>query len=125
MTFFITILILAGIIAFDSTNSTKLKLLHRDRNGNYIHRFQQSTKHDAKRVANLIYSVEQFAFEGEVISSLNEGIGEYLIPIGIGSLPTTQHVIMDTKNDLIWVQCQKCQQCYSQSDPNFQPSTIF
>nr|XP_023877708.1 protein ASPARTIC PROTEASE IN GUARD CELL 2-like [Quercus suber] len=63
--------------------------------------------------------MEQVDFMGEVMSGVNEGIGEYIIPIKIGSPPIAQHVIMDTRSDLIWVQCEKCQQCHSQFDPIF------
>ena len=56
------------------------------------------------------------------MSGVNEGIGEYIIPIEIGSLPIAQHVIMDIGSDLIWVQCEKCQQCHSQFDHIFYPT---
>ena len=109
MAFFVIILILSGITTSTSTttttNSTKLELLHRERNGNYSYWFQQRMKRDAKRVAHLMTRMEQVDFVGEVVSSVNEGIGEYIIPIEIGSLPIAQHVIMDTGSDLIWVQC--------------------
>ncbi|XP_030936752.1 protein ASPARTIC PROTEASE IN GUARD CELL 2-like [Quercus lobata] len=126
MAFIVIILILAGITTSASTttatNSTKLELLHRERNGNYSHWFQQRMKRDAKRVAYLMNHMEQVDFVGEVVSGVNEGVGEYIIPIEIGSPPIAQHVIMDTGSDLIWVQCQKCQQCHSQFDPIFDPA---
>ena len=84
-----------------TTNSTKLELLHRERNGNYSHWFQQRMKCDAKRVAHLMNRMEQVYFVGEVVSGVNEGIGEYIILIEISSSPITQHVIMDSGSDLI------------------------
>ena len=87
-----------------TTNSTKLELLHRERNGNYGHWFQQRMKCDAKRVAHLMNCMEQVYFVGEVVSGVNEGIGEYIVPIEIGSPPIAQHVIMVSGSDLIWVQ---------------------
>ncbi|KAL0000301.1 hypothetical protein SO802_019903 [Lithocarpus litseifolius] len=128
MAFIVIILILAGITTSASTttttNSTKLELLHRERerNGNYSHWFQQRMKRDTKRVACLMNRMEQVDFVGEVVSGVNEGVGEYIIPIEIGSPPIAQHVIMDNGSDLIWIQCQKCQQCHSQFDLIFDPA---
>ena len=48
--------------------------------------------------------MEQVYFVGEVVSGVNEGIGEYIVPIEIGSPPIAQHVIMVSGSDLIWVQ---------------------
>ena len=48
--------------------------------------------------------MEQVYFVGEVVSGVNEGIGEYIVPIEIGSPPIAQHVIMVSESDLIWVQ---------------------
>nr|POE79313.1 protein aspartic protease in guard cell 2 [Quercus suber] len=52
-------------------------------------------KRDAKRVVHLINRMEQVDFVGEVMSGVNEGIVEYIIPIEVGSPPIAQHVIMD------------------------------
>ncbi|KAK7845160.1 hypothetical protein CFP56_009957 [Quercus suber] len=58
MAFIVIILILAGITTSASTttttNSTKLELLHRERNDKYSHWFQQRMKRDAKRVVYLM-----------------------------------------------------------------------
>ena len=44
-------------------------------------------KHDAKRVAHLMNRMEQVDIVRELVSGVNEGIGEYIIPIAIGSPP--------------------------------------
>ncbi|KAK9985238.1 hypothetical protein SO802_034763 [Lithocarpus litseifolius] len=80
MAFIVIILILAGITTSASTttttNSTKLELLHRERNGNYSHWFQQRMKRDTKRVAYLMNRMEQVDFVGEVVSGVNEGVAQ-------------------------------------------------
>ena len=42
-------------------------------------------KRDAKRVAHLMNRMEKVDFVGEVVSGVNEGISEYIVPIEIGS----------------------------------------
>ncbi|KDP37099.1 hypothetical protein JCGZ_06155 [Jatropha curcas] len=49
------------------------------------------------------------------------GGGEYFMRISIGTPPIEVLVIADTGSDLIWVQCQPCQECYKQKSPIFNP----
>ncbi|KAL3679088.1 hypothetical protein R1sor_022044 [Riccia sorocarpa] len=57
-----------------------------------------------------------------VISGLDEGSGEYFTTISFGSPSTDVLVTMDTGSDLMWIQCQRCDNCYDQLGPIFDPS---
>lgn len=62
-------------------------------------------------------------FGGEVVSGMEQGSGEYFTRIGVGTPTREQYMVLDTGSDVVWIQCQPCQECYSQSDPIFNPSS--
>lgn len=121
-----------------SNKNWKLKLVHRDTlysavNKSHSHFIQERMKRDSKRVASLVhrlnpktksneisYQVEDFGTE--VISGMNQGSGEYFVRIGVGSPPRSQYVVVDSGSDIVWVQCQPCNECYHQTDPVFDPA---
>ncbi|KAF6153367.1 hypothetical protein GIB67_003557 [Kingdonia uniflora] len=114
----------------------KLKLVHRDvlstKNfSNHHHRLHERMKRDVRRVASLTrrltggggdvrYEVADFG--SELVSGMEQGSGEYFVRIGVGSPPRSQYMVIDSGSDIVWVQCQPCNQCYKQSDPVFDPS---
>lgn len=49
--------------------------------------------------------------------------GEYLMYLSIGTPPTRVIGIVDTGSDLIWTQCKPCQNCFSQRDPLYDPTS--
>ncbi|KAA8541437.1 hypothetical protein F0562_025400 [Nyssa sinensis] len=120
----------------DADGKWKLKLVHRDKMSvshfpDHRHRFEARMKRDDKRVASLIrrlasggaaasYEVEDFG--SEVVSGMDQGSGEYFVRIGVGSPPRSQYMVIDSGSDIVWVQCQPCNQCYRQSDPVFDPA---
>ncbi|KAK7276657.1 hypothetical protein RIF29_17801 [Crotalaria pallida] len=122
----------------------KAKLLHRDKiisttSSSSFHeyrtRFIARMKRDVKRATSLIRRInnnntgyysskveDAFGFGSEVVSGTDEGSGEYFVRIGLGSPPTYQYMVIDSGSDIVWVQCQPCNQCYNQSDPLFDPA---
>ncbi|KAJ0096189.1 hypothetical protein Patl1_16438 [Pistacia atlantica] len=56
------------------------------------------------------------------MSGMEQGSGEYFVRIGVGSPPRSQFMVIDSGSDIVWVQCQPCNQCYKQSDPVFNPA---
>ncbi|XP_010279486.1 PREDICTED: protein ASPARTIC PROTEASE IN GUARD CELL 2-like [Nelumbo nucifera] len=115
----------------------KLKLVHRDmislgNFSNHRHHLSERIKRDVRRVASLTrrlsggggggvnYGVEDFA--SEVVSGVDQGSGEYFVRIGVGSPPRNQYMVIDSGSDIVWVQCQPCNQCYRQLDPVFDPA---
>ncbi|KAK0573464.1 hypothetical protein LWI29_008426 [Acer saccharum] len=120
-----------------SDGKWKLKLVHRDKISSstkfhsHSHRFHARIQRDVKRVAALTrrlsaatakksYEVEDL--EADVVSGMDQGSGEYFVRIGVGSPPRSQYVVIDSGSDIVWVQCQPCNQCYKQSDPVFDPA---
>ncbi|KAK2453796.1 Eukaryotic aspartyl protease family protein [Trifolium repens] len=55
-------------------------------------------------------------------SRTQEGSGEYFVRIGIGSPPKFQYMVIDSGSDIVWIQCEPCDQCYNQTDPIFNPA---
>ena len=67
-------------------------------------------KCNAKRVANLIHQLDEHGVYypkvehfKEVVSS-DLGSGESFIPIGLGTPPTPQYLVIDTGSDIIPIQ---------------------
>lgn len=128
-----------------SSNPTfefKLNLIHRDklspisRRNTHRRRFYHRIRRDLKRVAALIRLLsnnttsaaavndykEVESFGSNVVSGMDQGSGEYFVRIGVGSPPRSQYMVIDSGSDVVWVQCQPCNQCYRQTDPVFNPS---
>ncbi|XP_065853880.1 aspartic proteinase CDR1-like [Euphorbia lathyris] len=55
-------------------------------------------------------------------SVISGGAGEYLMNISVGTPSFEIVAIADTGSDLIWTQCEPCDQCYKQDAPLFDPS---
>ncbi|KAL6966029.1 Aspartyl protease protein 2 [Sarracenia purpurea var. burkii] len=61
-------------------------------------------------------------FSSSVISGLVQGSGEYFTRLGIGMLPKYVYMVLDTGNDVVWIQRSPCRKCYTQADPVFDPT---
>ncbi|GMI88405.1 hypothetical protein like AT3G20015 [Hibiscus trionum] len=133
---------LSNVSKSDRPGKWELKLVHRDKLSSNVsstfhdhgRRFHERMKRDVKRVASLLrrlpgggthdggaaYEVNDFG--SGVVSGMAQGSGEYFVRIGVGSPPRSQYMVIDSGSDIVWVQCQPCNQCYRQSDPVFNPS---
>uniref|UniRef100_A0A7N1A933 Peptidase A1 domain-containing protein n=1 Tax=Kalanchoe fedtschenkoi TaxID=63787 RepID=A0A7N1A933_KALFE len=58
-----------------------------------------------------------------VTSGISKGSGEYFARMGVGSPPQQMYMVIDTGSDVSWLQCAPCVDCYSQTDPVFDPAT--
>ncbi|XP_058745658.1 aspartic proteinase CDR1-like [Vicia villosa] len=47
---------------------------------------------------------------------------EYLMTYSIGTPPFKLYGIADTGSDIVWLQCEPCEQCYNQTTPKFTPA---
>lgn len=65
---------------------------------------------------------ESNALQGPIVSGTSQGSGEYFLRVGIGKPPSQAYVVLDTGSDVSWIQCAPCSECYSQSDPIFDPN---
>ncbi|KAE8733742.1 Protein ASPARTIC PROTEASE IN GUARD CELL 2 [Hibiscus syriacus] len=96
-----------------------------------VHRFHARMQRDVKRVASLLLRLsgggdqdvdagyEANDFGSDVVSGMDQGNKEYFVRTGIGSPPKSQYMVIDSGSDIVWVQCQPCNQCHRQSDPVF------
>lgn len=57
-----------------------------------------------------------------MISGESQGRGEYFARIGIGWPVKNYYWVIDTGSDISWLQCLRCNNCYKQSDPIYDPS---
>ncbi|KAK6921137.1 Xylanase inhibitor, C-terminal, partial [Dillenia turbinata] len=67
-------------------------------------------------------TVEPEELSTPVMSGTSQGSGEYFSRVGVGSPPKEFYMVVDTGSDINWLQCDPCSDCYSQSDPIFNPS---
>ncbi|KAH7658976.1 Aspartic peptidase A1 family protein [Dioscorea alata] len=61
------------------------------------------------------------ASDSNVYSKVIAGDGDYIMELEIGTPPVKIMASADTGSDLIWIQCQPCEDCYNQTDPIFDP----
>uniref|UniRef100_A0A6V7QXX9 Peptidase A1 domain-containing protein n=1 Tax=Ananas comosus var. bracteatus TaxID=296719 RepID=A0A6V7QXX9_ANACO len=59
--------------------------------------------------------------DGSIESEVVANNFEYLMTIHVGSPPNKILAIADTGSDLIWTNCDPCQQCYQKDAPLFDP----
>ncbi|XP_057541736.1 aspartic proteinase CDR1-like [Amaranthus tricolor] len=74
-------------------------------------RLQMLALHSASRHKNLKKLVTNNHFDTNIIPN----DGDYLIKLAVGNPPVNLFAIADTGSDLIWVQCEPCYLCYSQT----------
>ncbi|GLJ36521.1 hypothetical protein SUGI_0733720 [Cryptomeria japonica] len=120
-------------------NPWTLQVLHREHlipgNSTFEERFRARLERESGRVEALNRRVENKLsqdlvggmkkvddFGSEVMSGMIEGSGEYFTRIGVGTPAREQYMVLDTGSDVVWVQCQPCNDCYDQADPVFDPS---
>lgn len=82
---------------------------------------------DSARVESILTRLDQ-ALNPEtspdsVISGTSQGSGDYFVRVGIGNPPSYAYLVLDTGNDVSWIQCKSCDECYSQADPIFEPAS--
>lgn len=102
----------------------RVALRHVDHGSNFtrFERVQRGIRRGSHRLQRLNAMVlDSGGGPFEVETKVHPGNGEFLMNIAIGTPPTPYSAIMDTGSDLIWTQCQPCQDCFDQSTPVFNP----
>ncbi|CAL0302242.1 unnamed protein product [Lupinus luteus] len=84
-----------------------------ERMTNAIHRSFERVKH---------FYPEDVASDKKIQPPITSINGEYVMKFSIGTPKHDVLAIADLGSDLIWIQCQPCQNCYRQIDPIFDPS---
>ena len=113
----------------------RIDLMHRDSTlsavfpGNITStkRFARAVQRSRERLERCQMSVVPKAYRSaeklkQIGESVTRGQGEFMMTIAIGSPSLSFSAILDTGSDLIWTQCQPCNDCYGQSTPIYDPS---
>ncbi|OAY83610.1 Aspartic proteinase nepenthesin-2 [Ananas comosus] len=108
-----------------------LELIHRDSihsplypgNLTAIERVWRFVDLSESRLRRLKLSVSAGKYNGTALRpELDHVNSMYLVKVGIGTPPTTQHLVVDTATDLTWVQCHPCRYCFEQNPPFYKPA---
>ncbi|KAM0911875.1 hypothetical protein ACQ4PT_013167 [Festuca glaucescens] len=71
---------------------------------------------------DLLFSASAADIQVPVVSGVGQGSGEYFSRVGVGRPARQLYMVLDTGSDVTWLQCQPCADCYTQSDPVYDPS---
>ncbi|KDP39593.1 hypothetical protein JCGZ_02613 [Jatropha curcas] len=123
-------LVLSSIISSIDASSKggfSVELINRD---SVSSPFYNPDETDTQRLANALHRsmsrVHRFTQTISTTSAQSELIsaqGEYLMRISIGTPAFEILAIADTGSDLIWTQCEPCEECYEQDAPLFNPES--
>ncbi|XP_002962041.2 aspartic proteinase CDR1 [Selaginella moellendorffii] len=105
----------ASLVRRSSTHAANSTRAERLRDA--VHRSKARAKALAERMSEKI-TPTKLDYQSPVASIS----GAYTMEIELGSPPKKFNAIVDTGSDLVWIQCKPCSQCYSQSDPIYDPS---
>ncbi|XP_020240050.1 aspartic proteinase CDR1 [Cajanus cajan] len=108
-------------------NGFSVEIIHRDSISSPLYR---ATETEFERVVNAVRrSINRANHLGQSLVSPNtaeatvEGYeGEFLMSYSVGTPPFQLYGIVDTGSDIIWLQCEPCEECYNQTTPIFDPS---
>ena len=97
-------------------NGFSVELIHRDSSKSP---FYQPTQNKYQKVFNAarrsINRADHF-YKNSLTSTPESTVipdnGEYLMTYSIGSPPFKLYGIVDTGSDIVWLQCEPCEQCY-------------
>ncbi|KAL3624866.1 Aspartyl protease protein 2 [Castilleja foliolosa] len=110
----------------ESENTLSLSLHHIDKFSDHTldstpeSLFKTRLRRDALRVEKLC--AVSAGGSSSVISGLSQGSGEFFTRIGVGTPPKYLYMVLDTGSDVVWLQCSPCRNCYTQTDPIFNPN---
>ncbi|XP_019436019.1 PREDICTED: aspartic proteinase CDR1-like [Lupinus angustifolius] len=125
----VVLLLTLSIICVSGNGGISVELIHRDspnsplynpnetpfqRLTNSIHRSFNRVNHFHQR------KLEETPYPQEEITNAD---GDFIIKFSIGSNHSFQMGLVDTISNMIWLQCQQCDNCYKQDFPIFDPST--
>ncbi|KAK2354056.1 hypothetical protein P8452_74532 [Trifolium repens] len=127
---FLTLLLfsLYFINSFSHTlnNGFSVDLIHRDSPKSPLyqptHNKYQRLANAARRSINRVNHFYKNSITNTPQSDVVSNKGEYLMTYSVGTPPFDIYGIVDTGSDIVWLQCEPCEQCYNQTTPIFNPS---
>ncbi|KAL5150735.1 Aspartic proteinase CDR1 [Glycine soja] len=106
-----------------------VEMIHRDSSRSPLYRH---TETPFQRVANAMrrsinranhFNKKSFvASTNTAESTVKASQGEYLMSYSVGTPPFEILGVVDTGSGITWMQCQRCEDCYEQTTPIFDPS---
>ncbi|TXG48679.1 hypothetical protein EZV62_024554 [Acer yangbiense] len=107
-----------------------IDLIHRDSpnsplynpNETPLDRFNNGIRRAFSRINRLNLTSSSVHPNAAAETSVSTDNGQYLMKLSIGTPPVDIYGIVDTGNDLMWTQCQPCEQCYKQTNPIYNPA---
>ncbi|AET02262.1 eukaryotic aspartyl protease family protein [Medicago truncatula] len=107
-------------------NGFSVELIHRDSLKSPLYKPTQNKYQyfvdAARRSINRANHFYKYSLANIPQSTVIPDIGEYLMTYSVGTPPFKLYGIVDTGSDIVWLQCEPCQECYNQTTPMFNPS---
>ncbi|XP_058747109.1 aspartic proteinase CDR1-like [Vicia villosa] len=119
---------LSFIISFARAlnNGISVELIHRDSLKSPFHQpTQNKYQHVVNALRRSINRVNHFykdSLTNTPKSTVISDSSEYLMSYSVGTPPFHVLGIVDTGSDIVWLQCEPCEECYNQTTPIFNPS---
>ncbi|AES76993.1 putative nepenthesin [Medicago truncatula] len=108
------------------SNGFSIELIHRDSSKSPFYKpTQNKYQHvvDAvHRSINRVNHSNKNSLASTPESTVISYEGDYIMSYSVGTPPIKSYGIVDTGSDIVWLQCEPCEQCYNQTTPKFNPS---
>jgi len=108
------------------SNGFSVELIHRDSiKSPYYKPTENKYQHIVNAARSSINRANHFfkdSDKGTPESTVTPDRGGYLMSYSVGTPPFKLYGIADTGSDIVWLQCEPCQQCYNQTTPIFDPT---
>jgi len=104
-----------------------VEIMHRDSEESPFYRssethYQRVAKAIQRSIARVNHFTKPSASLDNAQTTIVDERGEYLMKYSVGTPPFEVLGIVDTGSNVIWMQCQPCQDCYKQNMPIFDPA---
>ncbi|CAL5196338.1 unnamed protein product [Lathyrus oleraceus] len=107
-------------------NGFSIELIHRDSLKSPLYNPTQNKYQNivnaARRSINRVSRFYKSSLNTSPQSTIIPDMAEYLMTYSVGTPPFKLYGIADTGSDIVWLQCEPCEQCFNQTTPKFTPT---
>ncbi|CAI8607487.1 unnamed protein product [Vicia faba] len=107
-------------------NGFSVELIHRDSIKSPLYKpiqnKYQNIVNAARRSINRVSRFYKKSLNISPESTIVPDNAEYLMTYSVGTPPFKLYGIADTGSDIVWLQCEPCEECFNQTTPKFTPS---
>ncbi|CAK8561064.1 unnamed protein product [Lathyrus sativus] len=107
-------------------NGFSVELIHRDSLKSPLYKPTQNKYQNiinaARRSVDRISHFYEDSLNASPESTIIPDQAEYLMTYSVGTPPFKLYGIADTGSDIVWLQCEPCEQCFNQTTPMFTPA---